>query len=181
MVTTGEPAPGPPGFGIVPLTAELWADGGRSVFEAGIAMGHATFTEEAPDWVEFAGGKLPDHRWAAVDAAGRCLGWAAVSPTSSRACYAGVVEDSVYVDPAAAGRGVGAALLGRLIESTEAAGIWTIEALIFPENEASLRLHRRFGFRDVGVRERKGRMTYGPQAGRWRDVLLLERRSRTVG
>lgn len=173
--------PSPTAFRVIPLTEALWQAGGRAVFQAGIATGHSTLTSLAPDWSDFAAQKLPDHRWAAVDADGVCRGWACVAPGFTRRVYAGVVEDTVYVDPAAAGRGMGEALLQALIASTEAAGIWTIEALIFPENEASLRLHRRVGFREVGVRERMGFMTHGPAAGRWRDVVLMERRSPTVG
>src|SRR5205814_4670801 len=107
---------------------------------------------------------------------GEVIGWVAASAVSPRCVYAGVVEHSVYVDAAARGRGAGAALLGALIASTEAAGIWTIESGIFPENTASLRLHERAGFRVVGTRERLGR-----HHGRWRDVVLLERRSARVG
>jgi len=166
---------------IVPLTEALWSAGGRSVFQTGIATGHSTLTKTAPDWADFAADKLPGHRWGAVDGIGVCRGWAVVSPAFSRGVYSGVVEDSVYVDPAVAGRGVGETLLQALIASTEGAGIWTIEALIFPENAVSVRLHQRVGFREVGVRERMGLMTHGPATGQWRDVVLLERRSRTVG
>lgn len=166
---------------IVPLTAALWQAGGREVFQAGIATGHSTLTKKAPDWADFAADKLPEHRWAAVDADGACRGWACASPAFSRCVYAGVVEDSVYVDPAVAGRGVGESLLHALIASTEGAGIWTIEALIFPENATSIRLHERAGFRQVGIRERMGFMTHGPAAGKWRDVVLLERRSHSAG
>lgn len=151
------------------------------MFQHGIATGHSTLTSAATDWADFASDKLPGHRWAAIDAEGRCRGWVCASPAFSRRAYAGVVEDSVYVDPAVAGRGIAETLLHALIASTEGAGFWTIEALIFPENEVSLRLHRRVGFRDVGVRERMGLMTHGPAAGRWRDVILLERRSHTAG
>jgi L-amino acid N-acyltransferase YncA len=104
------------------------------------------------------------------------VGWVAVSMASARPVYAGVVEHSVYVAPAAHGRGVGLILLGALIASTEAAGIWTIQSGVFPENTVSLRLHQRAGFRIIGTRERVGR-----HHGRWRDVLLLERRSPVVG
>jgi phosphinothricin acetyltransferase len=113
---------------------------------------------------------------ATADGTGEVLGWAAVSPVSSRSVYAGVVEHSVYVAPEARGRGVGAALLQALIDSTEAAGIWTIQSGIFPENTASLRLHERKGFRVVGIRER-----IGCHHGRWRDVVLVERRSTSAG
>jgi phosphinothricin acetyltransferase len=144
----------------------------RAIYAAGIAGGEATFELESPDWREFHARHLPGHRFVASDSDGRVLGWAAVSPTSSRAVYSGVAEVSVYVDPAATGHGVGRALLGALVESTEAAGIWTLDAGVFPENAASLALHERLGFRRVGVRERIGR-----HHGRWRDVVLLERRS----
>ena len=103
------------------------------------------------------------------------LGWVAISPVSERCVYAGVVEESIYVSAAARGRGVGTLLLSRLIESSEAAGIWTLQSGVFPENAASLALHQRLGFRVVGRRERLGRV-----GDRWRDVLLLERRSAVV-
>lgn len=167
-------------YRLVPLTADLWAAGGRAAYQAGIDTGHASFAATAPPWEDFAEGKPLAHLWAA-QRGGRCLGWACVSPSFSRCVYAGVMEESVYVDPAAAGQGVGRALLERLISSTEAGGVWTLEALIFPENAGSVRLHERVGFRLVGTRERMGLMTHGPLAGRWRDVLLLERRSPDVG
>lgn len=155
------------------------ADAGRvlAIYQAGLDSGDASFETRSPAWDEFDAARLPDHRHVAVDAgSGEVLGWAAVSAVSSRCVYAGVVEHSVYVDPAARRRGVGAALLQALIRSTEAAGIWTIQSGIFPENDASLRLHEQAGFRVVGRRER-----IGCQHGRWRDVLLLERRSRLAG
>lgn len=105
------------------------------------------------------------------------LGWAALSPTSSRPCYRGVGEVSIYVDPAHGGRGVGRALLEQLIDVSERAGFWTLKAGIFPENAASIALHERLGFRLVGVNRRIGQMP----DGRWRDVLLYERRSAVVG
>lgn len=148
----------------------------RTIYAAGIAAGDATFELEPPDWTEFDDRHLPAHRFVACGRDDAMLGWAVVSPTSRRPVYAGVVEASVYVDPDATGRGVGRALLTALIESTEAAGIWTITAGIFPENVASLALHEALGFRRVGVRERIGR-----QRDRWRDVVLLERRSPTIG
>ena len=145
-----------------------------AIYQAGIDEGNATFETRAPDWPTFTAARLPLHRYVAVDA-GQVVGWVAASATSSRAVYAGVVEHSVYVDPAARGRGVGHLLLGALIASTEAAGIWTIESGIFPENAASMALHRAAGFRVVGTRER-----IGQHHGRWRDVVLIERRSRAV-
>jgi L-amino acid N-acyltransferase YncA len=147
-----------------------------AIYRAGIDEGQATFETQAPTWQAFDAAKLPQHRLVAVDDAGRVLGWAAVTAVSDRCVYSGVVEHSVYVAPEARGRGVGAALLRALIASTEAAGIWTIQSGVFPENTASLALHRRCGFRTVGTRERLGQM-----GGRWRDVVLIERRSPVVG
>jgi len=149
----------------------------RDIYRAGIATGEATFEVEAPaTWEQFTATRLPDHRFVArVGPDAAPVGWATVSPVSHRPAYAGVVEDSVYVDPAATGAGIGRALLDSLIGSTEAAGIWTIQCGVFPENTASVALHERAGFRVVGVRRRVGR-----HRGRWRDVLLLERRSSVV-
>ncbi|MFI7658526.1 GNAT family N-acetyltransferase [Micromonospora parva] len=146
-----------------------------AIYQAGLDAGNASFEITAPTWSAFDTAKLPDHRFVAVDADDRVLGWIAVAPTSARDVYAGVVEHSVYVDPAAQGRGIARLLLDRLIISTEAAGIWTIQSGVFPENAASLALHERAGFRVIGVRERIGR-----HHGRWRDVVLLERRSPVV-
>ncbi|GAA2887367.1 N-acetyltransferase [Actinoplanes cyaneus] len=146
-----------------------------AIYQAGLDGGDASFEHTAPAWEAFDAGKLPGHRHVAVDGDGVVLGWVAASAVSGRAVYAGVVEHSVYVDPAARGRGAGRALLEALIASTEAAGIWTIQSGIFPENTASLALHRSCGFRVVGVRERIGRHT--ARANRWRDVVFVERRS----
>jgi phosphinothricin acetyltransferase len=145
-----------------------------AVYAAGIATGNATFETTPPAWESFDATRLPDHRFVALDG-DTVTGWVACSPVSARPAYAGVVEHSVYVDPAYNGRGIGRALLETLIASTEAAGIWTIQSGIFPENTASLTLHRRCGFRQIGVRERVGR-----HDGVWRDVILLERRSPTI-
>jgi L-amino acid N-acyltransferase YncA len=144
------------------------------IYQAGLDTGQASFETTAPAWEAFDRGKLAEHRFVAVSD-DTVLGWVAVSPVSTRAVYAGVVEDSVYVDAAAQGRGVGATLLDTLVASTEAAGIWTIQSGIFPENSASLRLHQRAGFRVIGTRTAVGR-----HHGRWRDVLLVERRSTHV-
>jgi L-amino acid N-acyltransferase YncA len=145
------------------------------IYQAGLDTGDASFEVTAPTWAEFGAARLAEHRHVAVDPEGTVLGWVAVSPVSARPVYAGVVEHSVYVDPAAQGRGVAGALLDALIASTEAAGIWTIQSGIFPENRTSLALHERAGFRVIGVRERIGR-----HHGIWRDVVLLERRSAVV-
>lgn len=146
------------------------------IYQAGLDTGLASFETTAPDWATFDAGRLSQHRWVAVDDAdGSLLGWAAVSAVSSRPVYAGVVENSVYVAPTAQGRGVGTRLIDAVISSTESAGIWTVQAGIFPENGASLAVHARAGFRTVGIRQRVGR-----RDGRWRDVVLLERRSPVV-
>jgi len=165
---------------VEPLTAAHWPEVER-IYAAGIATGHATFESEPPGWEQFDAAKLPDHRLVALGDAGQVVGWAAATGVSDRCVYAGVVEHSVYVDPGAQGQGVGRLLLDALITSTEATGIWTIQSGIFPENTASLALHHAAGFRDIGVRERLGRMTHGPLAGQWRDVTLIERRSPDIG
>ncbi|RAO37454.1 Phosphinothricin acetyltransferase [Micromonospora saelicesensis] len=146
-----------------------------AIYQAGLDGGDASFETTAPTWAQFDAGKLPAHRLVAVGGDGTVIGWVAVSPTSARAVYAGVVEHSVYVDPRAQGRGVARLLLDALIASTEAAGVWTIQSGVFGENTASLRLHERAGFRVIGVRERVAR-----HHGRWRDVILLERRSPVI-
>ncbi|MFZ3498266.1 N-acetyltransferase family protein [Streptomyces sp. 5.8] len=148
------------------------ADKILEIYQAGIDEGNATFETEAPTWAGFDAAKLPEHRFAAFGTDGKLLGWVAASKVSDRCAYAGVVEHSVYVHPDARGRGVARALLDALIASTEAAGIWTIQCGIFPENTASLALHQRAGFRVIGTRARIGR-----HRGVWRDVVLLERRS----
>lgn len=156
---------------ITPLTADH-ADEVVAIYQAGIDEGNATFEATAPTWAEFDAAKLSEHRFAAVDGTGRVLGWIAASKVSDRCAYAGVVEHSVYVHPDARGRGIASALLTALVDSTEAAGIWTVQAGIFPENTASLTIHQRAGFRIIGTRERVGR-----HHGRWRDTVLVERRS----
>jgi phosphinothricin acetyltransferase len=160
----------------------------KAIYEAGIATGNATFETKAPSWEDWDRAHLKDLRLVARTAAGApgvsIVGWAAVVPVcwaavvpvSGRCVYAGVGDLSVYVAPEARGRRVGRALLEALLRESEAAGLWTLQAGVFPENVASLALHRSLGFRDVGVREKIGQMN-----GRWRDVILLERRSRAVG
>ncbi len=164
---------------VVPLTARHWP-GVRAVYAEGIAGGHATFEATAPSWEAFDAARLPAHRYVAVED-GTVQGWVACSATSGRSVYRGVVEHSVYVAGSASGRGLGRRLLQALVTSTETDGIWTIQSGIFGENLASLALHRACGFRVVGVRERVGLMTHGPMAGRWRDVVLVERRSEVAG
>jgi phosphinothricin acetyltransferase len=147
----------------------------RSIYEEGIATGHATFETAAPDWPEWDARHLPHSRLVAR-ADGAVLGWAALSPVSSRCVYRGVAEVSIYVAARARGQGVGRALLAALIADSEQQGIWTLQAGIFPENLPSIALHRSAGFRTVGVRERIGCL-----GGTWRDTVLLERRSTVVG
>ena len=146
------------------------------IFAEGIATGQATFQAGAPDWATWDAAHLARPRLVARAGDGSVLGWCAVSPTSLREVYAGVVEESVYVEPSARGKGVGRALLEAMVRESEAAGIWTMQAGIFPENAASLALHEACGFRVVGMRERIGR-----HDGRWRDVVLMERRSKVAG
>lgn len=147
----------------------------RAIYAEGIATGNATFETEVPPWAAWDAAHLPHCRLVAV-AGERLFGWAALSPVSGRCVYAGVAEVSIYVAADSRGRGVGKALLRALITASEQAGIWTLQAGIFPENGASLALHRACGFRRVGVRERIGEL-----AGVWRDVVLLERRSTVAG
>ncbi|MEU2100432.1 N-acetyltransferase family protein [Streptomyces globisporus] len=159
---------------VVPLAAEH-AEQVLTIYQAGVDEGNATFETTAPEWETFDAAKLPAHRFAAVEGNGKVLGWVAASRVTDRCAYAGVVEHSVYVHPAARGRGVASTLLRALIESTERAGIWTIQSGVFPENAASLAVHERAGFRVIGTRERIGR-----HHGVWRDVVLLERRSPAI-
>ena len=155
------------------LRSEEWP-AVRAIYEEGIRSGDATFETEPPSWKVWDAAH-PELRLVA-ERDGAVVGWAAVSPASSRPCYRGVGEVSVYVGAAVQGAGIGRELLERLVELSERAGYWTLNAGVFPENEASLRLHKSCGFREVGLRER-----LGESGGVWRDVILLERRSETVG
>ena len=155
------------------LRPEHW-HGVARVFAEGIATRNATFETEVPAWEAWDSSHLADHRFVALRE-GEVVGWAAASAVSGRCCYSGVVENSVYVAEAARGQGVGRRLLEELIASTEAAGIWTIQAGMFPENEGSIRLHEAVGFENVGTHRRLGKLD-----DLWRDVLLLERRSPRV-
>jgi len=163
-------------FDLVPMTDEH-ADEVLAIYQAGLDTGNASFQTKAPDWATFDAAKLPEHRFVAIAADnGAVLGWVALSAVSGRLVYAGVAEVSVYVRSDARGGGVGRALLEALIESTEAAGIWTLQAGVFPENTASIVLHERAGFRALCVHAKIGR--HGERG--WRDVVRLERRSLTV-
>ena len=152
-----------------------------AIYEQGIQTSQATFESAPPaSWEDWRAGKIDDCSLVArVD--GQVAGWAALSPFSKRRCYAGVAEVSLYVGERWRGRGLGSALLHALVERSEAVGIWTLQAKIFPENQVSIHLHQKVGFRRVGVREKLSRMDYGPYRGQWRDVVLMERRSKVVG
>ncbi|MEU8340919.1 phosphinothricin acetyltransferase [Actinomadura meyerae] len=155
------------------------ADQVLTIYQQGLDTGNASFETTAPTWDEFDAAKLDGHRFVATDPtaepSANLLGWIAATRVSERCCYAGVVEHSIYISPHARGLGIGAALLTAFIASTEADDIWTVQTGIFPENTPSLRLHAKAGFRTVGIRQRLGRLH-----GRWRDVVLLERRSPIV-
>ncbi len=145
------------------------------IYRLGLDTGEASFETEVPEWPDWDRKYHPFCRL--VDVCDeRVLGWAALAPVSARACYRGVAEVSIYVDSAHRGEGIGDRLMAALIEASEAHGIWTLNSSIFPQNRATLRLHLRHGFREVGIRER-----IAQHHGRWRDTLLLERRSRRVG
>jgi phosphinothricin acetyltransferase len=159
---------------IAALTRADWDDV-RRIYVEGIATGNATLETEPPPWEKWDRGHRVEVRFVARED-GRVVGWAALSPVSERCVYEGVAEVSVYVASDARGRGVGRRLLEELVRASEEAGVWTLQAGIFPENAASIALHERCGFRIVGTRRRLGRLR-----GRWRDVALLERRSALVG
>jgi L-amino acid N-acyltransferase YncA len=167
------------GMQIISMSAEHWP-AVKAIYEEGIATGHATFQTEAPEWPDWDRGHLAHSRLIiltdAFSDAGEVAGWAALSPVSSRAVYAGVAEVSIYIRGSSRGRKAGLLLLRALVEESERHGIWTLQAGIFPENIPSLKIHAHCGFRQVGFRERIGAME-----GVWRDTILLERRSAMVG
>jgi len=159
---------------ITPMQPEDW-DQVKAIYLEGIATGNATFETGAPAWEQWDAAHLPFARLV-VRRGGHVVGWAALAPVSGRCVYGGVADVSIYVSQANRAAGVGRKLLEALIDESEHQGIWTLQAGIFPENAGSLALHRGHGFREVGRRERIGKM-----AGRWRDTILLERRSTVVG
>ena len=152
------------------MSADDWPSV-RSIYLDGIASRNATFETSAPPWEEWDAKHLPRPRLVFRDD-GRVAGWAALGRVSARTCYAGIAEVSVYVGDGSRGRGIGSALLRELVPRSEREGIWTLQASIFPENDASVQMHVRNGFRVVGRRER-----IAQQNGIWRDTLLLERRA----
>lgn len=157
------------------LTESDWPEV-RRIYLEGIASGNATFETESPTWEAWDEARHPEGRLVSVDG-DEVTGFAALTPVSERRVYAGVAEVMVYVAEAHRGEGIGTLLLEALVRASEDAGIWTLTAGIFPENVASIRAHERVGFRRVGRRERIGLF----HDGRWRDTVLLERRSRVVG
>ncbi|WP_186578263.1 GNAT family N-acetyltransferase [Aquibacillus kalidii] len=164
------------GFKIVidKMYTEDW-DEVRGIYLDGIATGNATFQKEAPTWEQWDNAHVPECRLVAR-IAGQVVGWAALSPVSSRCVYSGVGEVSVYVSQWRSGKGIGSLLLNSLIKISEQNDFWTLQSGVFPENKGSLQLHKKCGFREVGRRERIGKMD-----GKWRDTILLERRSNKVG
>ena len=159
---------------IVSMTKEAWPEVAR-IYEAGIATQNATFQTEAPTWEYWDKAHRPDCQLIAF-ANDKIVGWAALSPVSARSVYAGVAEVSIYVDNNQRGLGIGSLLMKKLIEESERNGIWTLQSGIFPENIASIKLHQKHDFRISGIKERIGKMN-----NTWRDIAMLERRSKTVG
>ncbi|UWY27044.1 GNAT family N-acetyltransferase [Flavobacterium sp. TR2] len=155
------------------LLAEDW-DQVKKIYQQGMDTGNATFQTNAPSWEDWDQSHLKSCR-IVMEEDRKIIGWAALTPISSRCVYAGVAEVSVYVDPAHSGKGIGLALLNELVRQSEKEGIWTLQAGIFPENTASLRIHEKAGFRTLGIREKIGK-----QNGIWRDTVLLERRSSII-
>ncbi|GHG54784.1 N-acetyltransferase [Sinomonas cellulolyticus] len=163
-----------------PATAADWPRI-RDIYAAGIEPGDATFESAPPaTWEEFSGRKefvlVAEEGLENTSEAARVLGWTGAGRVSAREVHRGVVEHSLYVDPAAGGRGIGTLLMRALLDECRARGMWTVQATVFPENLPSLALHRKFGFREVGRRERIALMGHGPLAGSWRDTVLLELR-----
>ncbi|HME52107.1 MAG TPA: GNAT family N-acetyltransferase [Candidatus Lokiarchaeia archaeon] len=152
----------------------------RLIYLEGIRTDNSTFEADAPDWDKWNSAHLSEHRLVAR-AGNSVVAWAALSPVSSRRVYSGVAEVSLYVTAKYRGKGIGSALLGALIDSSEKAGIWTLQGSIFPENAASLGMVDKCGFREIGTREKIGKMTRGDFAGTWRDTVLVERRSSVTG
>ena len=147
----------------------------RHIYERGIATGYATFETEAPSWKDWDASHLPECRIVA-GLQGKVVGWAALSPVSDRCVYGGVAEVSIYIDPRHQRKGIGRKLLASLVTASENEGYWTLQCGIFPENNGSIMLHRRAGFREIGKRERIGKLH-----GVWKDNIFMERRSRVVG
>ncbi|RFM29054.1 GNAT family N-acetyltransferase [Deminuibacter soli] len=159
---------------VLAMLADHWTEV-KAIYESGLATGNASFQQTAPSWEQWNQSHLQHSRLVVVDGQ-TVVGWAALTPVSSRSVYSGVAEVSIYISDAHRGRGVGKILLAELITTSEQNNIWTLQAGIFPENIASIKLHEQAGFRQVGYREKIGKMN-----DRWRDTVLLERRSKVVG
>jgi L-amino acid N-acyltransferase YncA len=166
-------------FKIDEMTPSDWEQV-RKIYQEGILGENATFEADVPDWKKWDANHLPAPRLVAR-IGGQVAGWAALSRVSARRVYAGVAEVSLYIAGRHQRKGIGDALLAALVEASEETGIWTLQAGIFPENQASIRLHEKHGFRIVGRREKIGKMYYGSLKGKWRDTIFMERRSRVAG
>jgi phosphinothricin acetyltransferase len=145
------------------------------IYKKGLDTRHATFETQVPAWQDWDRSHHKFCRFVYVES-GSVVGWVALSPISTRFCYSGAAEISIYVDPKHAGKGIGHELMAHAIQDSEKNGIWTIHSSIFPENNATLQLHLKHGFREVGLRERIAKLD-----GKWRSTLILERRSNVVG
>jgi phosphinothricin acetyltransferase len=165
---------------IVPMIPSDWP-AVAAIYQQGLDLGNSSFARQAPaSWEEWSEHKLPECRLVAR-LEGEVAGWAVFSPVSSRHVYRGVVELSIYIEQRTQRKGVGSALLQAMISESETHGIWTIQSLVFPENEGSVKLHLQNGFKLMCVHEKMGYMSFGPYAGQWRDVVLFERRSKVAG
>ena len=164
---------------IDPMRSDDWEQV-RAIYLEGIATGHATFDAQAPEWEKWDSAHVTEPRLVMKDA-GQIAAWASLSRVSARQVYAGVAEVSIYVAAKYRGQGIGSDLLRFLIDRSEKKGFWTLQAGIFPENVASIELHKKHGFRVLGIREKVGKMAFGELKGKWRDVVLMERRSKVVG
>ena len=163
---------------IINLEYSHW-EKAREIYIEAISTGHATFEAECPTAEEFDKKFLKSPRLAAIED-GEVAGWAGLKPVSPRYVYRGVAEESIYIAAKFRGRGIGKALLAKLVEESENNGIWTLHAGIFPENQASIKIHKDCGFRILGIEEKVGQMQGGEMKGRWRDVIIMERRSKKI-
>ena len=161
------------------MKAEDW-EKVKAIYLEGIATGHATFESEAPEWPKWDSSHVTEPRLI-LRKDGQAAAWASLSRVSARKVYAGVAEVSIYVGAKFRGQGLGSDLIASLISASEKMGFWTLQAGIFPENVTSIEMHKKHGFRILGVREKVGKMGFGDMQGKWRDVVLMERRSKTVG
>jgi phosphinothricin acetyltransferase len=166
-------------YAIEPMKPEDWEQV-RAIYEEGIATENATFEPGVPDWEKFDSSHVAEPRLV-VKVEGQVAAWAALSRVSARKVYAGIAEVSIYVGEKFRGKGIGDALLGALVDASEKAGFWTLQGGIFPENTVSIELHKKHGFRVLGIREKVGKMAFGELRGKWRDVVLMERRSKVAG